>query len=360
MVALRFPPRMNVAPAKVPFLLAVHLELAALMWRILGQCWWRWGCECLYCGIPQGDKLLYQGSRYLEQAVRLGIWAQGLWLPRVVEMGDPTPEPAPALHLGLAAVVSLCGHGLILWALGWWFPPPPEPPPPPMPITLLPPPSAPPPQADPPPAPAKANPPPPPAPPPKVNPPPPPISRPEPPPRVLATPPLPPPSPPLSPPLAQPESPPLALSPEVSAPATPIPRFTPLLPPRSLAATPAPPAIPVTSDPPTSPAPVALAPPKTLPETLPETLAKPIPGANPAPPNPPAARQMQQQGKVLLRARVNQQGSVVAVEVTQSSGFPALDRAAQTTVQQWRFTPAQRDGIPIESWVTVPIQFTLN
>lgn len=139
MVVLRCPPTMNVAPAKVPFLLAVHLELAALMWRILGQCWWRWGCECLYCGIPQGDKLLYQGSRYLEQAVRLGIWAQGLWLPRVVEMGDPTPEPAPALHLGLAAVVSLCGHGLILWALGWWFPPPPEPPHPPK--SAVPPPS---------------------------------------------------------------------------------------------------------------------------------------------------------------------------------------------------------------------------
>jgi periplasmic protein TonB len=49
------------------------------------------------------------------------------------------------------------------------------------------------------------------------------------------------------------------------------------------------------------------------------------------------------------------------VEVRRSSGFPLLDDSARTTVRQrWRFIPAERDGHPVESRVTVPIRFRLD
>ncbi len=92
----------------------------------------------------------------------------------------------------------------------------------------------------------------------------------------------------------------------------------------------------------------------------PDILARPIPGRNPPPQYPPQARRLNQQGQVLLRARVDAQGQVQQVEIVSSSGFPALDRAAQEAVQRWQFSPALRNNTPIESWVTVPIQFTLN
>ena len=43
-----------------------------------------------------------------------------------------------------------------------------------------------------------------------------------------------------------------------------------------------------------------------------------------------------------------------------SSGFAPLDESAVTTVRErWRFVPARRDGVAVESRVTVPIRFRL-
>jgi protein TonB len=39
---------------------------------------------------------------------------------------------------------------------------------------------------------------------------------------------------------------------------------------------------------------------------------------------------------------------------------PALDAAVLTAVRQWRFTPARKDGRPVESTITVPISFQLE
>jgi protein TonB len=67
------------------------------------------------------------------------------------------------------------------------------------------------------------------------------------------------------------------------------------------------------------------------------------------------------QGVVLLRVHVRADGSVAEVTVAQSSGFSQLDDAALKTVRErWRFIPARLDGIPVESWVEVPIRFVLG
>ncbi len=82
---------------------------------------------------------------------------------------------------------------------------------------------------------------------------------------------------------------------------------------------------------------------------------------SPLPSYPEIARRENQQGTVLLRVLVEADGSVARVEIAQSSGFDALDRAAADTVRsRWRFVPGERGGANITSWVLVPIRFALR
>ena len=73
------------------------------------------------------------------------------------------------------------------------------------------------------------------------------------------------------------------------------------------------------------------------------------------------ARRLGAQGVVVLRVLVREDGSVATVEMAQSSGSALLDESASRTVRErWRFIPARLNGIPIESWVEVPIRFVLE
>jgi protein TonB len=89
--------------------------------------------------------------------------------------------------------------------------------------------------------------------------------------------------------------------------------------------------------------------------------ARPDYGINPKPPYPLVARRMGAQGVVLLRVHVRADGSVSEVSVARSSGFSQLDDSALQTVRDsWRFMPARLDGVPVASWVEVPIRFVLE
>ena len=81
---------------------------------------------------------------------------------------------------------------------------------------------------------------------------------------------------------------------------------------------------------------------------------------NPAPPYPPQSRRIGEEGKVILRVFVTADGSAQQVEIKASSGSDRLDESAQRTVRRWKFIPAQRGGIAVESWVLVPILFKLE
>jgi protein TonB len=82
--------------------------------------------------------------------------------------------------------------------------------------------------------------------------------------------------------------------------------------------------------------------------------------SNPKPVYPVASRRMGEEGKVVLRVHVAADGAARAVEVKQSCGFPRLDEAAKAAVEQWRFVPARRGGDAVDSWVSVPIVFSLQ
>jgi periplasmic protein TonB len=81
---------------------------------------------------------------------------------------------------------------------------------------------------------------------------------------------------------------------------------------------------------------------------------------NPPPTYPAAARRSGQQGKVVLRVRIDIGGRPEKIELRASSGFDWLDQAALEAVKRWRFVPAMQGGEPVAAWVLVPIVFTLE
>jgi len=84
-------------------------------------------------------------------------------------------------------------------------------------------------------------------------------------------------------------------------------------------------------------------------------------GVNPLPPYPGSARRMGMEGVVLLEVIVAPDGRAREVRVLRSSGHALLDEAAVSTVRtHWRFIPARRDGVPVESRAEVPIRFRLT
>jgi periplasmic protein TonB len=81
---------------------------------------------------------------------------------------------------------------------------------------------------------------------------------------------------------------------------------------------------------------------------------------NPAPAYPTVSRRLREEGKVVLRVFVNEQGAPAEVQLKNSSGFARLDSVAVDTVKHWRFLPARRGAEPVAAWVLVPISFSLR
>jgi protein TonB len=105
-----------------------------------------------------------------------------------------------------------------------------------------------------------------------------------------------------------------------------------------------------------------------LPAALRETPAPALSGPqfdadyldNPAPAYPPLSRRTHEEGKVVLRVYVEASGQPSRLEVSISSGFERLDKAALAAVSRWRFVPARKGTEEVSAWVLVPIVFSLN
>jgi protein TonB len=81
---------------------------------------------------------------------------------------------------------------------------------------------------------------------------------------------------------------------------------------------------------------------------------------NPAPVYPALARENGEQGKVLVRVFVNENGKAEKVTLKKSSGYEQLDDSALETVKNWQFVPAHRSVEAVSAWVVVPISFSLE
>lgn len=80
----------------------------------------------------------------------------------------------------------------------------------------------------------------------------------------------------------------------------------------------------------------------------------------PPPVYPPLALRLGEQGEVLLRVALDEQGAVQSVELQASSGYARLDAAALAAVRRWRFEPAQRGILAEPSIVLQPVVFRLG
>lgn len=81
---------------------------------------------------------------------------------------------------------------------------------------------------------------------------------------------------------------------------------------------------------------------------------------NPPPPYPALSRRLGEQGRVVVRVRIEPDGTASAAEIRTSSGYARLDEAALAAVRQWRYVPGKRNGVPEAMWFLVPIQFELR
>lgn len=81
---------------------------------------------------------------------------------------------------------------------------------------------------------------------------------------------------------------------------------------------------------------------------------------NPKPAYPAISRRMGEEGRVVLRVRVNASGAATDVQLHASSGSERLDNAALTTVQRWKFVPARLGAEAVAASVLVPIVFSLR
>ncbi|RMG43562.1 MAG: energy transducer TonB [Acidobacteria bacterium] len=91
----------------------------------------------------------------------------------------------------------------------------------------------------------------------------------------------------------------------------------------------------------------------TSPELIPETKVEPE--------YPELARKARIEGKVILRAVIRKDGTVGDIEVLRAP-MPDLGftEAAIAAVRQWRYRPGVQNGRPVDVYLTVTVNFTLQ
>ncbi len=63
---------------------------------------------------------------------------------------------------------------------------------------------------------------------------------------------------------------------------------------------------------------------------------------------------------MVLRVRIEIDGTASQAEVRSSSGYSRLDQTAVQTVLTWRYVPGTRNGVPEAMWFNIPIHFVLE
>jgi protein TonB len=107
-----------------------------------------------------------------------------------------------------------------------------------------------------------------------------------------------------------------------------------------------------------TPAPISATPAPTPKVELPSSDAQYL--QNPKPAYPVISKRLGEQGKVVVRVFIGEDGRARKAEIGQSSGYERLDQAALNTVLSWRYVPGKRGGVAEAMWFNVPINFVLE
>lgn len=77
------------------------------------------------------------------------------------------------------------------------------------------------------------------------------------------------------------------------------------------------------------------------------------------PPYPPGKQRLGDEGKAVLRVLIGADGRVKRVErVSGDDAF--LSVSERQALRRWRFKPATRDGVPVETWKTMTVRFEIS
>lgn len=74
---------------------------------------------------------------------------------------------------------------------------------------------------------------------------------------------------------------------------------------------------------------------------------------------PAAERRAERDGLVTVRVRIGTDGRVGAVEPVRATSDAFLDATRRHALSRWRFRPATRDGVAVESWRTMTVRFEM-
>ena len=128
-------------------------------------------------------------------------------------------------------------------------------------------------------------------------------------------------------------------------------------------AAPTAPAVPAVPPAPPPPPATAPAPPASVPAPAPK-LELPSSKAdylhNPPPDYPRMSKRLGEQGRVVVKVLIGEDGVPQKAELLTSSGFERLDKSAMEAAMRWRYVPGKRGGVAEAMWYQVPIQFTLE
>ena len=95
------------------------------------------------------------------------------------------------------------------------------------------------------------------------------------------------------------------------------------------------------------------------PVTLSTELSVTCPELSP-PSYPSLSRRLGEEGKLVLRVELDENGHVSTASVVESSSYKRLDEAALTVVKTWRCNPSLRNGQPVRAVALQPFNFVLQ
>lgn len=72
------------------------------------------------------------------------------------------------------------------------------------------------------------------------------------------------------------------------------------------------------------------------------------------------AQRKRVEGKVLVRAVVRKDGSIDSFEVLKTPGYGLDKQTIREISENWEFQPGEKDGEPVDVYVSIEVSFTLR
>ena len=67
------------------------------------------------------------------------------------------------------------------------------------------------------------------------------------------------------------------------------------------------------------------------------------------------------QGTITVNALIDEKGNVLRTEILKGiKNGTSLEKASEDAIKQWKFTPAQKDGVNVKVWKSYDFNFKIN